>query len=221
MLEEKKQKRLKLFSKIVSIISSIGKIGCIIGVAGLTIAMLVVPFVTSNIKVSNNVLKVFGEEIKYERTDEKIKLTYKDETHDITGKTEVFALNNVLDYLEDNNLNKVTLTAEIVFAGAFATLVIVFFMLNNLKKIAKNINRNETPFTIDNIDYLRKIGYYLIVLLILPFVISLIIQVILGVDYKISFNFSGLTIIFIAFILSYVFEYGSKLQEKSDLKIYD
>ena len=220
MLEEKKQKRLKLFSKIVSIITIIGKIGCIIGVAGITIAMLVVPFCTSNIKVSNNTLKVFGEEIKYERDDNKIKLTHKNDSYDVTGKTEVFALNSVLDYLEENNLSKVTLSAELVFVSVFVTLVILFFVFNNLKKVAKNIINNNTPFTMDNVTYIRKIGYYLIVLLVLPWITSIVVQLILNLNYTTSFNFVSLTLVLITFILSYIFEYGCKLQEKSDLKIY-
>ena len=53
-LKEEKQKKVKVLSKIISIVAKIGKVCCMIGIVVASLAAIIVPVIVGNIKVKGN-----------------------------------------------------------------------------------------------------------------------------------------------------------------------
>ena len=222
-LSSEKQGKLKTISKIISIFSIIGRVFCIIGVVGIVIAMLIIPFITGNIKVTaqEKTIKVFDEIITYERNDEKIEFTNKDDTTTIDEKDVVFALNKVLDYLENNDLTKITILVELTLIVAIATVVLTFMILGKVKKLFNNIHDGETPFTMENVGYIRGIALILIIMVAVKLFGGNIAGILIANNANLTFNLTDIVYILVVYAVSYIFEYGYSLQSKTDLQIYD
>ena len=222
-LSKEKQGKLQTISKIISICSIIGRVFCIIGVVGVVLAMLIVPFITGNIKVSesNKTIKIFDEEIKYERDDKTLTFTKDDDTTTIDDKDAVFALNKVFDYLEENDLTKITIFVELTFVFAIASLIITFMMLAKVRKLFDNIHDKNTPFIMENVEYIRKIAIFLIILAAVKIAAGSLSSLLITSSSSFSFSLTDVVFILVVYVISYIFEYGCSLQAKSEAKIYD
>ena len=222
-LSTEKQGRLKTMSKIISIVSVVFRVFCIIGIVGVVIGMILIPFVTGNIKVTaaNNTIKVFDDVITYERNDEKITLTTKDDTETIDNKDAVFALNKVLDYLEKNDLKFITIIIEATLVFTIAIIVLTFMLLGKVRKLFNNIHDGDTPFTMENVGYIRNIAILLIIMACVKIAGNGIGNILITNSATFSFDLIDVVYILILFAVSYIFEYGCSLQAKSESKIYD
>lgn len=224
--KEDKQKKMKGLSKAIYVLARIGKVFTIIGIVGLAIAMLVIPIVASNVKVKdNNIIQVFDEKIRYERNDKEVTIFIDDNDSDfqenkITDKDEVKALNLVIDYIEDNDITKVSLFIEAAFVFLEITLFVSFFTLKHLDKLFTNIHSGDTPFTMENVEHIKKMAYLMIALIIFPAIASGIAGFVIDEDMAMNFDLSNLLYILILFSLSYIFEYGYYIQQDSNGKIY-
>ena len=224
-IEKEDQKRLKGISKFIYIVTKIVKVFAIIGIVGLIIAMIAVPIVTSNIKTEKqedkNVLKVFDTNVYYTRSESRIELYEKDKIEDktiIKSQDEVKTLNKVFDYLEENDMTKVTIFIEIEFVLFIAILIVEILILNKVYKFFKNIHDKSSPFIEENIDLLKNIGKLLIINIVITFVISMISSIIL--DSTININSGTIYEILGVFVLMYIFKYGYKMQKETKGKIY-
>ena len=105
--------------------------------------------------------------------------------------------------------------------------VIVCLLFRTIALVLKDISKNESPFTKKQVKRLRIIVLLLIIYAVLEFLISTVSSVL--VDVNSSFHYSLnvdesttevnlMAIVFAAIMysVSVVFEYGSKLQERSD-----
>lgn len=219
-LNKEKQRKLKGLSKAIYIISKIGWIFCIVGMVGLVIAMITVPAITSNIKVSNNQIKIFGQTVSYERSDNQVIIRDKDDEAVITELDDVKDLNLVFDYLENHDMTKLAIYGEIVFVFALATLIVSFLIFKTLEKLFVNIYKNDTPFTMENVEYIKKIAFLLIGIIVISMISSSVISLVAfdGIEGE----FAGVNILYILglFSLAYIFEYGVEIQKDSNGKIY-
>ena len=224
-IKKENQERLKGISKALYIIAKICKVLAIVGLIGLGFAMIIIPMVTSNIKTDKigeeTVLKVFDNDIYYKRTEHSFELYEKNKTDDslvVTEQKDVDAINKVFDYLEKNDLQKATLVTEIEFLLIAINLLIEILLLEKVYLFFKNIHDESSPFIQANVDLLRKISK----LLIYSFVISIIVNMISSALLNGSFSIEVTNIveILIVFFLSYLFEYGYKIQKDTNGKIY-
>lgn len=222
-LAKEKQGKLQTISKIISIVSIVCRVFCIIGIVGVVIAMLVVPFVTGSIKVTaaNNTIKVFDNVITYERNDEKITFNTKDDTETVDNKDAVFALNKILDYLEKNDLSVITIIIEATLVFAIAIIVLTFMLLGKLRKLFNNIHDGDTPFTMENVGYIRNIAYILIAMACIKIAGNGIVSILIANNATFSFDLTDILYILILFAVAYIFEYGYGLQKDSEHKIYE
>ena len=233
--KEDKQKKVKKLSKAVSIIAKIGKVCTVIGIVAVAIATLIVPVVGLNIKVKecgevteNGIeyrygkFTVFGEKIDYKILDQdsKVEFTYKDKTTTITNEDETYALSKVFDYFEEKNMTMVVVFGEFALACLIVTLILVNKALDHLDKLFININKGDTPFTMDNVEHIKKMAYLMIWLIIFPAATGLFASFVVDADLAIDFDFSNLLTILVLFSLAYIFEYGYQIQLDSNGKIY-
>ena len=74
-----------------------------------------------------------------------------------------------------------------------------------------NINQGDTPFTLENVKYIKEMAKLMIIALILPSGGGVIFEKILGADLGVDFEL---------FDISYIFEYGYELQQDTKAKMY-
>ena len=224
-IEEKSQKRLKGISKFISVLAKIGKIFLIIGIVGLLIAMIAVPIVSSNTKVTKgeeeSVITVFDHDIYYRRSDLKFEIYDKEDLDNkqvVTNKSEVEKINQVFDYLEKNDFTAATIFIEVELALFVAILVVQVIVFKKTEKFFKNIYDKTTPFIKENLELMKETGKLLIIALIISLVSDIIAVIVVGSSATISVV--SITEILTVYFGLYIFEYGCKLQNETKGKIY-
>ena len=68
------------------------------------------------------------------------------------------------------------------------SLVFICKMLKALENLFKNIYEGDTPFTLENVGYIKKMAYLMIAVTILPSIAGTIFELILKVDLDIGFE---------------------------------
>jgi hypothetical protein len=220
-LKEKEQKRMKILSKILEIVALIGKIGTYIASVVMLLLTVCVPFFISDIKYKDNTLSfknLTKETITFVEENDEIKV-YDKNNKLIKDMEPRFA--REIKYALDNNSKK-TIAINLTLGLAFLTiyLVMVAIILRNVEKLFKNINKGETPFTLENVSYIKKSAYLMIAAIIVTSIGSGILDCLVKED---SFSFDSFSLIEILFLfaMAYIFEYGVEIQKDSDGKMYD
>ena len=230
-----KQKKVKKLSKAISVMAKIGKVCAVIGIIAVAVAALIVPVVGLNIKVKecgetteNGVpyrygkFVVFGEKVEYKILDQdsKVELTHKNKTDVITDEDTTYALSKVFDYFEEKNMIMVVVFGEFALACLIVCIVLTYKALDHLDKLFININKGDTPFTMDNVEHIKKMAYLMIWLIIFPAATGLFASIVVDADLSIDFNLSNLLTVLVLFSLAYIFEYGYQIQLDSKGRIY-
>ena len=107
---------------------------------------------------------------------------------------------------------------EIGFACLVAFIIVLIKTLKHLELLFDNINKGETPFTLENVNHIKKMSYLMIACIIL----SAVGQTILSIPMDSDIEFSMFNIVEILFLysMSLIFEYGYEIQLDSKGKIY-
>ncbi len=93
-----------------------------------------------------------------------------------------------------------------------ATLCLTLLLLKHLDKLFTNINSGDTPFTLENVDHIKKIAYLMIALIVIPSISAVMFELVVQRDLNIDFNTFSVLEILIIFVMSYIFEYGYEIQ---------
>ena len=152
--------------------------------------------------------------------DNKIVLKHDDVVlADVSNQESIVTIRNVIS----GNLNNKALLigyCEVALITLVAYLVLSVFMLKRLEKLFNNINNGDTPFTLENVEHIKKIAYLMITLIILPYVGGTIFGILLNRNLDVSFELFSVVEILILFVISYIFEYGYEIQLDSKGKMY-
>ena len=216
--ESDKQKKVKTLTKILSLIGKIGGIVVKVAIPFVILAMIVIPLVFSTIDIKDNKIISRNENIQIVEHDNRINLTYK-------GHTVVTDIENkdIEDFKKVLNKNKTgsIVRIELGFATLVTFLVILSMLLKHLEELFDNINKGDTPFTLVNVNHIKKMSYFMIVCIILSGIGSGILES--SIRNDISFGLEMFDIVEILFLysLSYIFEYGYEIQKDSKGKMYD
>ena len=107
--------------------------------------------------------------------------------------------------------------AAVLGAIAIATILLVLtsILARYVYRFFKNLSHGRTPFTMENVDILQKIGVWTFVLAGVSVVASIIIELLAGAK-SVSINVSVSTIAmgFVALVLAVVFKRGVELENK-------
>ena len=212
---EKKQNQVKSLSNVISLIGKIGGIVLKVAIPFVILAMILIPFIISNVEVKENQISFKTDNIKV--VDDKLEvfdLILIDLDEDITSEEMVSILNNnskyeIIGYLETG------------FVFLIVDLIIMIIILNNVENLFKNIKDNNTPFTLENVNYIKRMSYLLIALIIINPLSGTLFGSILNVSESSSgFELMSILEILIIFSMSYIFEYGYEIQKDSKGKMY-
>ena len=214
---EEKQKRVKTLSNIISLIGNIGKIVMMVAIPFMVLAMVLVPYVISNVEVVDNKVELTSDNI--EVVDNK---TIQLFGVAVIGIDEEISEGEVLEIFDNFSKKEIILYLEIGFIFIIVDIVICIFILNYVEKLFKNIKENNTPFTLDNVNYIKKISYLMIGLILISPIGGAFFNILRpGLESDSVFELMSVLEILIIFSMSYIFEYGYEIQKDSKGIMYN
>ena len=220
--KSEQQSKMKALSKTISIIAKVTRILVIICIPIVIATMLILGFVTSNLEIN-------GNEISFRGIEDKITIIENDKDISLEANGKIVKdintseLNTILkakELIENNKSIIVTIYLETGFTVLVGCLILITLLLKALNKLFDNINKGETPFTLENVGYIKKMAYLMIAITILPNICGIIFETILKVDLNIGFEMFSLIEILFLFSIAYIFQYGYELQLDSKGKMY-
>lgn len=219
--KEDKQHKMKVLTKIIYIFARIGKILSRVGAICIGVVAVIALVLGCNTKVEDNNVTLFGEKINYERSNTEVKIIYNGEEHKITKQSDVNDLNDMFNYIEEHkNITTLTIFLDLMFIS----LIILLFISNriclHLEKLFYNLHTGDTPFTLDNVEHIKKMCYLMIAIMFIPIFVELFATIVGISDATVSFNGISILSILVLFAFSYIFEYGYEIQLDSDGKMY-
>ena len=180
--------------------------------------MVMVPFICSKIKVVNDKIIINNNSVVLKESNHKLEILYNN--WKVAEDDDVEVLDKIKDVYSHNSTQVIIICIEFSLALCIAYLLLIRTVLRCLEKLFKNIHDLDSPFTLENVGYIKKMAYLLIAVIILPVIISFIMEFILCIELNISFGFVKVMEILFLFSLVYVFEYGYQIQLESDFKMY-
>ncbi len=218
--KKEKQRKMKGLSKAIYTLAKIGKVITIIGITAALLTMIVTPVLANNVKVENNKITIFGEEVKYKKTNNDIRITIKENERTITDHSEVYITSMIIDKIENGKMPMMIGFIETAFVFLTISLVLFYLTLKHLEKMFINIHNGTTPFTMENVSHIKKMATFMILTIILPNIAGVIAEMVMGEELGIGFEMFDVIYILFLFSMAYVFEYGYQLQLDSKGKMY-
>lgn len=213
-----KQKKMKGISKAIYVTARIGKIVVVMSAIILAVLLMLLPIIANGIEITENNISFYGENYKYEIDEKNIIVT-----EEKTGKSTSIYVDTDSDLQEYYNSHSKTfliVSTEVVGISLIAFLGITFIILRNIEKLFINIHNDDTPFTLENVKYIRKIAMFLIIAIIAPTVCGGLFQAFAEVDMNVGIELMDLILVLIIFSMAYIFEYGYEIQLDSRGKMY-
>lgn len=213
-----KQKKMKGISKAIYVTARIGKIVVVMSAIILAVLLILLPIIANGIEITENNISFYGENYKYEIDEKNIIVT-----EEKTGKSTSIYVDTDSDLQEYYNSRSKTfliVSTEVIGISLIAFLGITFIILRNIEKLFINIHNDDTPFTLENVKYIRKIAMFLIIAIIAPTVCGVLFQAFAEVDMNVGIELMDLILVLIIFSMAYIFEYGYELQLDSRGKMY-
>lgn len=220
-LQKEEQSKIRGLSKVISILAKIGNIVCKVALPIVMIVMLIIPFFLKNIEVKDNELIWSGHNHKFNIINDGNKVSLKYNDNVVISSEDVEIVNTrYIDILKNNPKSLIIGYIEVGFLAICITLVLMIFIFSYLEKLFVNIHRGDTPFTLENANYIRKIAWLMIVVTILPDIGGATFSVLLNADIKSDFEMFDLVQILFLFSMVYIFKYGYQLQLDSNGRMY-
>ena len=98
----------------------------------------------------------------------------------------------------------------------------MIIILSYVEKLFNNIKNNNTPFTLDNVNYIKRISYLMIALIMITPVSELLFNMLIdNLENSSGFELMSILEILIIFSMSYIFEYGYEIQKDSKGIMYE
>ena len=214
---EKKQNQVKTLSNVISLIGSIGKIVLMLAIPFVIMAMILVPYVVNNVEVNGNDISLKTDNIKIvdNKTLELFGVA-------VIGVEEELEYKQVVDIFTNNSKFAIIGYLEGGFIFLLVDIVIMIIVLGYVEKLFNNIKNNNTPFTLDNVNYIKRISYMMIALIMITPISGVLFNLLID-NFENSGGFELMSIleILIIFSMSYIFEYGYEIQKDSKGIMYE
>lgn len=224
--KEEKQKKIKGISKAIYILARIGKVVTTIAIPIIVFLLIVTPIFISNIELKDNTIVFKGARIddRVTITEEKLDngVTLKVKVNDIVvaDETNQDMILKMKDVLENNSKCQIIAFLELGFGSLIICLVLYRMTLSRLGKLFMNINQGDTPFTLENVKYIKQMAKLMIIALALPSFGGILFEKILATDLDVGIELFDVVQILFLFGISYIFEYGYELQQDTKAKMY-
>ncbi len=220
--EKEKQNKMKGFSKAIYIIARIFKIVSIVGIVFVLLGSIVLSIVLPNITfdIPNQKVNVFNHQYDYQLFENRI-LINEYPTKGISIETNLKVDDEVkfINFMNESILKKESFIINVTLL--LETLCIISYLLfKTLELLFINIHNDETPFKLENVEFIKKISLYLLLFVLIEDVVGGLLSIFYSLNLNITFNFSDYLFIGIIYVLSYIFDYGYQIQLDSKGRMY-
>lgn len=215
---EEEQKKVKVVSNILFMIGRISKIVIRVLVGVVAVLMILFPILISSIDVKDGHIIATNEYVKVtELNNGNTRITTSKNESIITDieKDDVEKIENALSI---HSKNTFIILIESGFCMFLVYLILLSIVMDYLDKLFSNINKGDTPFTIENVNYIKKMSYFMIGCIIASSIGSTFLGLSIGEEF--SFDTFGIAEILFLYAISYIFEYGYKIQMDSKGVMY-
>lgn len=206
-MKNESEKKMKILSKVICIISKINLVLVSIAATGVIILMVASPFIIKNIEVNDKSVTIYEHTYKYEITESNVT---------IDGKVITDKEFNIVDTFKNHSDFELILSSESILIFALVSLVFVYLVFRKVIALFKNIYKGNTPFTEENVKHIKNIAKYMLIAAILMGVSGVIIETLTNHSFDFNTGFIGTLSILILYAFSYIFEYGYNLQKEID-----
>lgn len=214
--KKEKQRKVKILSKTVYITSRILKAISMIGIIMTVILMIGVPIILNNTNISANSINVFDKNYSYEIHNNEITIN---EDNSFVGKITVETTTD-LEELSNQSKMYYCICSEVITLSLLITLIFIYLMLQRIEKLFINIHNDNTPFTLENVNYIKQIALFLTLGILFSYASGIIFEIITKIDMNIEFEIMNIVYILVVFSLAYIFEYGYEIQLDSKGQLY-
>lgn len=224
--KEEKQKKIKGISKAIYVLARIGKIVATIGIPIIAMLIILTPILVNGVEVKNDTVIVNEEkaedkmQITEEQTQDGVSLRFKVYNVVVAEETNPNTISEIKNVLENNSKTNIIIYLELGFVCLMACIVLYRMTLSRLEKLFININEGDTPFTLENVKYIKQMAKLMIVATIISACGDGVSSIILGENTNFGFEMFDIVQILFLFGISYIFEYGYELQLDSKGKMY-
>ena len=155
-----------------------------------------------------------------ENTDNNISVKVKFNDSIISDESNENTIIKLKEVFENNSKAVIIGYVETGFLFLIINLILYRTILKHLEYLFININNGDTPFTLDNVNHIKKMAYLMIATIILPIIPGGIFELIMKSDLDVGFELFDVVEILFLFSMAYIFEYGYELQLDSKGKMY-
>ena len=128
--------------------------------------------------------------------------------------------NTITQMFNEHSKIEIILYAEIIIVCLIISVMIISFAMFYLSKLFKNISEGDTPFTLDNLKYIKVIAILFISYLLFPDIAGTLFQLITKIDMNIDYAIAKIFYVLIIVCIYYIFDYGHQIQLDSKGRIY-
>lgn len=219
--KDEKQKKMKFLSKFIYVLAKISRIACLIGAILTVIGAVAIVFVSFNFKYTNEEeMSLYGEVIRIERKTEEVVIRADGYDHKVIDDIDRKVLDNAISFLDKYGVSRSVTFIVVVFAFLVSYLLILYYAFFHLEKLFDNIHNEETPFTLDNVEHIKKMAQLLIASVLVPDIGGLALQGIVRIDLGVEIGLMNFIYVMCLYSLAYIFEYGYEIQRDSRGKMY-
>ena len=169
----------------------------------------------TTINKMDNTIKVFDKKVNYELTDTKLVID-----GDVVSRHDKEVAEEIEEVIHMTNKKRLALV-ECAFLTLTAVCYISYKLFSYLSKLFKNIHDNNTPFSMDNVNYIKKLALYSFLFVLIPDVTGGIAEIIFNLDLGVEVNLFAYLFSLILLVLAYIFKYGYEIQLDSKGVMYD
>ncbi len=219
-LKKEEQKKMKALSKIISIISKIGRIFCYIAIPFLSLILIFSPYLINKVVIKDNNLTLNFQNHNINLLEENDKIVIKVGAFILADADKEFLNTKVISIFENNSKAKIIGYVEAGFSTLLVIIILTSLIFKHLETLFDNINKGETPFTLENVSLIKKIAWKMIIIIIMSNISGGIFELLLSTNLNIEFETYDLVEILFLFSLSYIFEYGRLLGLETKGQMY-
>lgn len=198
---KEKQKRLKIASKTIAVCSKVLQIITMVISIAIFVTMFFAPSIINSVEINNDGIIIANKNLQDLNIDEP------------TAKT-------IIEVFNTHSKTTIIIYTEIIIACLIVSILLISFAMKYVSELFKSINEGDTPFTLENLKYIKKIAILFISYLVFPDISGTIFQWITKINMNIDYEIAKVFYILIILCIYYVFDYGHQIQLDSKGKVY-
>lgn len=213
-LKKEKQSKVKGLSKFITILSRIGKIAVTIAIPIVILVMIFMPHIVIDLDVQNGEI-VSKSELASKNSNASFKI-YSTNNSD----SDEIVIEKVKNILQNHSKVEIITVCEIGLVVLLFYVILIRLLFSYLEKLFDNINKGDTPFTLENVNYIKRLAYIMIASIVASGIGKGIFDSLLTGNIDSEFALFDLIEILFLFSMSYIFEYGYEMQLDSNAVMY-